>query len=486
MIEYIDPRKTERIYGVGRLRAKPLQLLLYAVITSAVTGIFAFLVMRKFVLDTSEEGVTTLPPEIYQIAAGVAVVNIPVILLIMYVIDPEEVAYQIRDYMWDSMLRPLGVVFTIAVSAGALLIAEFLPVFGFSALIAVIIALLLNLLGLPVPEGWILFTISVVIFLAIVASIYPLWRRKLRQRQEELAEDASTALRFKYEITAYIPGFVGLKNGDVYVIDRQMYLRTRSNAVTQILNIDPYLLIRDNKGVVYMWRQDDGYWEYVGHLQWLDENTISFRRENGYRETVKGIQYFGDILGIRVTFGYYLTDTIAETMSISDHYERYTISYTVRDGTIYRLRKKGANNLFSIEFTGKTSGVIMLGEVPLETATKAWYMSKWLWVFIGNRLMKFSLPDGKEMTEYTFPGSRARRYRFLSTGGEPAFLSNLEKILGIPRDYLMLEPDAEVHYRIKYWVDKIYRYDGELHVAVYDTFFKLPLSALDEVPRDEL
>lgn len=486
MIEYIDPRRTERIYGVGRLRAKSLQLLLYAVITSIVTGVYVFLIVRKFVLDTSEEVVTTLPPEIYQIATGFAVANVPVILLIMYVIGPEEVAYQIRDYKWDSMLRPFGVAFAIAVSAGALLIAEVLPVFGFGAVIAIIISALLRLLGVPLPEPWILFLISAVIFLAIVASIYPLWRRKLRQRQEELAEDASIALRFRYEITAYTPGFVGLRNGDVYIIERQMYLRTRSHAVSQIMHLDPYLLIRDIEGVVYMWKQDDGYWDYVGHLQWLDDNTIGFRKENGYREKIKGVQHFGDILGIRTTLGYYLTDTVAETMSISDHYERHTISYIVRDGTIYRLRKKGANNLFSIEFTGKTDGVIMLGEVPLETATKAWYMSEWLWVFIGNRLMRFSLPDGKEMTEYTFPGSRARRYRFLSTGGEPAFLSNLEKTLGIPRDYLMLEPDAEVHYRIRYWVDKIYRYDGELHVGVYDTFFKLPLSALDEVPRDEL
>ncbi len=480
MIEYIDDRKYERIYGISRSAGGLRLLLLYillAWILLSVTALAAILIFNTQIM-----GYWGISPSIIQLASVLGTIALIPVGMQMYMIGSEEISYQIRDYMWGSKLRPFimplrGIVLSIAA-----LVITYLPLFAFTLLVYIVLYFVIAVNSLKFPPYNSLWVISLSIVITIFGLVYLLSYRKRSRIQKRVVEDALTALRFRHGVTAYIPGFVGLDNGDIYVEESIIFLKARSRSISAILRHRDYLLVNDSKGDVFMWRGRGSSWIYMGHLQWEGED-VRFSTEKGPRYGFSRLWIFGEQLRFKALDNYYFTDTFGERMRVRRFYQHSLADMAVKDGVYYLRRDEGIPRNFYVELQGEIEGKIIVGEAAGTTVTRRLYCNGELWVNLGARLYRYSLPVGEEVTYYKLPGDELISYNPIRTSSFPGLAYSLQR--GVKTHmYLLTDPASGMHYRLRNYTESIYYLDeSSVHVSYQNVYYRLPLSGLEQLSR---
>ncbi len=490
MVEQVDYSEEYRVYAISRSDGGSLLLLQYLLLAWLLLSVTIWVIISIIIQVSGDWGRSIsaqiqenwpLPGRglIMQLAVVLGTVALIPVAIEMHSTGSEEITYRIRDYMWGSEFRPYFIPLRgIVLSVSALKRTYVLPI----ALTYILSYLVRPLFPVELPPDYIIAGVSFVLVHLIFGTKELLSYRRRIRIQQEMDEESLTTLGFRYDVTAYIPGFVGLDNGDVYVEESEIFLKARSRKVVTILRYGDYLLVNDSKGDVFMWRGRGDSWKYTGHLQWVGDD-VQFSTENGSRYGFSRLWIFGDQLRFYTIGDYYFTYTIGERMRVRRFRESFLADIIAKDRVYYLLKeKKIYPPKFYVVLKGDTKGELDVGQPKDYIATRRIYCDDELWVNLGARIFRYSLPSLEEKMIEFLPAGDDITYNPIRTDSLPGFSYSPD---GESR-YLLTDLDSDVYYRFRYYTESVYYLDeSSVHVSYQNVYYRLPLSSLEEIHHED-
>lgn len=490
MVEQVDYSEEYRVYAISRSDGGPQLLLLYILLAWVLLSVTTWGIITIIIQVSGDWGRSIsaqiqenwpLPGRglIMQLAVVLGTVALIPVAIEMHSTGSEEITYRIRDYMWGSEFRPYFIPLRgIVLSVSALKRTYVLPI----ALTYILSYFVRPLLPVELPPNYIIAGVSFVLVHLIFGTKELLSYRRRIRIQQEVDEESLSTLSFRHGVTAYIPGFVGLDNGDVYVEESEIFLKARSRKIVTILRHGDYLLVNDSKGDVFMWRGRGDSWNYTGHLQWVGDD-VQFSTENGSRYGFSRLWIFGDQLRFYTIGNYYFTYTIGERMRVRRFRESFLADIVAKDRVYYLLKeKKIYPPKFYVVLKGDTKGELDVGQPKDYIATRRIYCDDELWVNLGARIFRYSLPSLEEKMIEFLPVGDDITYNPVRTDSLPGFSYSPD---GESR-YLLTDLDSDVYYRFRHYTKGVYYLDeSSVHVSYQNVYYRLPLSSLEEMHRED-
>ncbi len=477
MLEFVDPQNTQR-FGPEDGSSS---ILSFVLTRFSAYFLAAYSVLLLFLFGTGSSFIA-------GIAMFLAILNLGPEIADMMINTREESRARVQDRMWieshstDSVfLRELGRGYFYLIMD-----IIFLGPMAIISAVAVyyVVEILQMFIDVPMPTDFQLWMTGAALALMLVLRIFVWTRKKERRNQEEQAVIAERALLFRADVTVAIPGFVGLKNGEVYSEETGALLRIRPVPVIALIYNEPYLLVQDEDKDVVLWKQKGSHWKYLGFMSWVDDGTLSFGPRDEQRNFGAGghagvIRQFGDIIGFKSLSTTYFTDTIGERMVLRSYADPQIFDFATADGTYYLLKKDIIGN-YHLLMDGVVKGMIDLGLFDSDERTKHIVLGEKLWLIMNDKILEFTLPSGEGLESYS-------TYKNMSIKPVPAegdlmiyYYSSESPNPGI----LMISPTSDVVYILRNEIDQVFYSDGDyVSFSMRNAYFKVHISSLKSAPR---